>query len=405
MKQRKNILFITAIFPYPLNSGGAQAQFGILNELRKEHNLTIMFNQDRVNTLAMMERLAAIWPDVRFIPYMFCTQMLSPRFLFNIIKRGFQTYFTPNSERFQIDRAIRSVSIYQSRRLERFINRVIDEYDIDIVQTEFYPTIGLVTCLPDKVRKVFIQHEIHFIKNERLFSGMHLNAREKKRNEASRAFEIASMNAYDVVVTLTEKDKQLLRENGVTTDIYVSPAAVLSPDNPYMEYDGRLTFLGANSHVPNQEGVAWLLDKVVPLLKSDPLPQLDLVGKGWDNVKRDGKIEICTWGYVEKLDKALRGSIMLVPILSGSGMRMKILEAAANSVPFIATTVGVEGLDFRDGESCMIADTPQAFAAAIDRLVTDSALRRRLGENAHDVYMANYTAKKLAQVRNELYLR
>lgn len=405
MKQRKNILVITAIFPYPLNSGGAQAQFGILNELRKEHNLTIMFNQDRVNTLEMMNRLKELWPDVRFIPYMFRTQMLNLRFLFNIVRRGFQTYFTPNSRRFLIDRAIRSVSIYQSRRLERFINRVIDRYDIDIVQTEFYPTIGLVSCLPQKVLKVFIQHEIHFIKNERLFSNMHLNSREIRRNEASRAFEIACMNAYDVVVTLTEKDRQLLEENGVTTRIYVSPAAVLSADNPYLEYDGRLTFLGANSHVPNQEGVKWLLDEVVPLLKSDSVPRLDLIGKGWNNMRHDGKIEIRTTGYVDDLAQALRGSVMLVPILSGSGMRMKILEAAANSVPFITTSVGVEGLDFRDGDSCIIADTPLAFAQAIDRLTGDRALCRRLGEKAHDVYMANYTAKKLAQVRNELYLR
>lgn len=96
---------------------------------------------------------------------------------------------------------------------------------------------------------------------------------------------------------------------------------------------------------------------------------------------------------------------MVVPILSGSGMRMKILEAAANSVPIITTTVGVEGLDFEDGVSCLIADTPQDFARAIDSLVNDRALCRRLGENANNVFRFKYTAEILAQVRNELYLR
>ena len=286
MKERRNILIITAIFPYPLRSGGAQAQFSLLNELRKQHNITIMFNQDRINTIENMNKLSELWPEVRFIPYMFRTQMLNLRFMFNMIRRGFQTYFTPDSERFRIDRAIRSVSIYQSRRLERFINRVIDEYDIDIVQTEFYPTIGLVSCLPDKVRKVFIQHEIHFIKNERMFSGMHLTRREIRRNEASRQFEIASLNAYDVVVTLTAKDKQVLEENGVRSRIYVSPAAIVSADKPYLEYDGRVTFLGANTHIPNQEGVKWLIEEVIPLLKSDVKPLLDLIGKGWEGQHR-----------------------------------------------------------------------------------------------------------------------
>ena len=202
-----------------------------------------------------------------------------------------------------------------------------------------------------------------------------------KENQMKRRIDAFIMRhnskGYDDFIASIKKDRQLLEENGVTTRIYVSPAAVLSSDNPYLEYDGRLTFLGANSHVPNQEGVKWLLDEVVPLLKSDSVPRLDLIGKGWNNMRHDGKIEIRTTGYVDDLAQALRGSVMLVPILSGSGMRMKILEAAANSVPFITTSVGVEGLDFRDGDSCIIADTPLAFAQAIDRLTGDRALCRR----------------------------
>lgn len=403
MERKKNILIITAIFPYPLTSGGAQAQFGIVNVLRKEHNITIMFNQDRVNTLVKMKQLSEMWSDVRFVPYLFLTQMLNPRFLFNIAKRGFQTFFTPNNKHFQIDRAIRSISIHKSRRLERFIRNVIEKYDIDIVQTEFYPTIDLVSCLPDNVRKVYIQHEIHFIKNERMFRNLELNSREQRRFQESRDFEIASLNAYDEVVTLTQKDKEILEESGVKTPIYVSPAAVLSTEKPYQEFDGRLTFLGSKSHVPNCEGVAWMLEKVAPLLKSDPKPSLDLIGKGWNEVSSD--LTVKTYGYVEDLSPVLRGSIMIVPILSGSGMRMKILEAAANSVPIITTTVGVEGLDFENGVSCLIADTPQEFAGAIDSLVGDKALCRRLGESANNVYRTKYTAKILAQVRNELYLR
>lgn len=403
MERKKNILIITAIFPYPLTSGGAQAQFGIVDVLRKEHNITILFNQDRINTIARMRQLAELWPDVRFVPYMFRTQMLNPHFLFNMLKRGFQTFFTPNNKHFQIDRAIRSISIHKSRRLERFIRYVIEKYDIDIVQTEFYPTIDLVSCLPDNVRKVYIQHEIHFVKNERMFQHLILNRKEQKRFQESRDHEIASLNAYDEVVTLTQRDKEILEENGVRTPIYVSPAAVLSTVKPYKEFDGRLTFLGAKSHVPNCDGVAWMLDEVAPLLKSDPKPTLDLIGKGWSEVSSD--LIIRTYGYVADLSPVLRGSIMIVPILSGSGMRMKILEAAANSVPIITTTVGVEGLDFENGVSCLIADTPQDFARAIDLLVNDRALCRRLGENANNVYRSKYTAKILAQVRNELYLR
>jgi glycosyltransferase involved in cell wall biosynthesis len=94
---------------------------------------------------------------------------------------------------------------------------------------------------------------------------------------------------------------------------------------------------------------------------------------------------------------------MIVPILSGSGMRMKILEAAAMSLPIVTTTVGVEGIDLVDGESCLIADTPDAFANAILRLEHDTALCRGLGEQANRVFRAKYHPSVLAKARNEIY--
>lgn len=404
MKQRRNILIITAIFPYPLNSGGAQAQFSIVNELRREHNVFIMFNQNRENRLENMERLAEMWPEVRFIPYMQRTQMRNIHFMFNMLKRGLQTYLTPRSRRLYVDKAIRSVSIYKSGRLERFIRDVIEKYDIDIVQTEFYPTIGLVDCFPDHVLKVFIQHEIHFIKNERLFKNMKLTRREMRLNEESREFEISCLNAYDVVVTLTERDKTLLEENGVKANICVSPAAVITEEKPYKEYEGRLTFVGSSSHTPNREGAAWFIEMVAPMLKDVQNLSMDLIGAGWSGVESDS-ISVNVRGFVDDLSQAIQGSIMIVPILSGSGMRMKILEAAAVSVPFITTSVGVEGLDFVNGESCLIADTPEQFAGAIRSLIADRDLCRRLGEAANEVFRQKYTAKVLARVRNEVYIR
>ena len=98
-------------------------------------------------------------------------------------------------------------------------------------------------------------------------------------------------------------------------------------------------------------------------------------------------------GFVEHLEDAVHGSIMIVPILTGSGMRMKILEAAAMSVPFITTSVGVEGLDFKHDESCLVADTAEEFANAIDCLANDAVLRKRLTENASKVFENKYSAQ------------
>jgi glycosyltransferase involved in cell wall biosynthesis len=106
---------------------------------------------------------------------------------------------------------------------------------------------------------------------------------------------------------------------------------------------------------------------------------------------------------VEHLEDKAYGSIMVVPILSGSGMRMKILEGAALSMPIITTTVGVEGLDFAHGESCLIADTPQEFAEAIHRLCQDASLREKLARNAQAVYTQQYSATQLSKTREQVY--
>lgn len=94
---------------------------------------------------------------------------------------------------------------------------------------------------------------------------------------------------------------------------------------------------------------------------------------------------------------------MIVPILSGSGMRMKILEAMAMSLPIVTTTVGVEGIKLTHNESCIIADTPEEFSNAIREIASNPELHRRLGVKANEVFRQHYSVEKLSSVRNDIY--
>lgn len=400
--EKKNILIITTILPYPLNSGGAQAQFNMVNELRKKHNIFMLFTEDQCNTLKNMRALQELWPDVTIIPYRLRWQLRHPVFIYNKAKRALQTYLTPRSQAFLVDKAIRSVCIYYSSHLKNFINSVIEENRIDIVQVEFVPAMRLVYDFPPDVKTIFIQHEIAFVKNKRYLQNFTLTDRQKNAYENSKKEEIRAMNAYDTIVTLTQADKDILVSEGVTSDIFVSPAAVNAIEHDYEEWNGRLTFVGSYNHIPNREGMAWVLEQVAPYMAGE-VETLDIVGQGWDGVRAPAGLNTRTLGFVDDLHDAIGGTIMIVPILSGSGMRMKILEAAANSVPIVTTTVGVEGLDFEDGDSCLVADTPDAFADAVKRLARDTELRRKIGTRAHEVYEAKYTAKALADVRSKVY--
>ena len=90
-------------------------------------------------------------------------------------------------------------------------------------------------------------------------------------------------------------------------------------------------------------------------------------------------------GFVEDLRAALWAHRVFVsPIRYGAGIRIKLLEAAAARCAIVSTTLGAEGLGFRDGVDLLIADTPEDFAAAVRRLLDDDELRRRLGDSAHD---------------------
>lgn len=394
-----NIIIITCVLPWRLNSGGAQAQFNMIDHLRKKHNITIIFPEDSQNKMVYAKELQQIWPDVKLRPYRIWKQMLYPRFLKDKAERALKLAFTPESERFKVQRALKHYGIYPSNGFMHFVNNIIKEEHADIVQVEFYPCLWLVRGLPDNVRKIFIHHELRYIKNERTIMAYHPTEKELKWMYELKQEELDDLNRYDTVVTLTQQDKDYLQRDGVCKPIYVSPAAINTEISPFCPWNHRLAFVGSFLHQPNVEGIDWYMNEVLPLLQKAPL--LEIIGKGWPTKYKTKDIN--TLGFVDDLHEVTSGSIMIVPILSGSGMRMKILEAAAMSMPIITTTVGVEGLNFKHGDSCIIADSPQEFASAIKQLSENEDICRKLGEQANKVFRENYSKDILAEVRNKVY--
>ena len=208
---------------------------------------------------------------------------------------------------------------------------------------------------------------------------------------------------------MTSVDKEELIKSGVKVPIYVSPAAVNTPLLSYRGWNGKIVFLGGYGHIPNQEGLNWFLNSVVPNINWEKYPnvRIDIVGKGWSEsmfTNLSDKVKIYFHGFVEDLSSVMSGAIMIVPILSGSGMRMKILEASALGVPFVTTTVGVEGLDFVDKSSCLIADTTEAWVDALENLMNSESLRFKLSESASLIYCEKYSVDALSKVRESVYL-
>lgn len=402
-----NITIITILLPYPLDSGGAQAQFNMINALRYKHRIDLIFPENAHNSTKAIKELRARWPEVSFHPFSLWRQLIHLPFLLSKVERAIKLSCLRNSNRFKIERVLKPYGYDITKSFIKFVNQIIETKNSDIVQVEFYPYLNIVNYISKDVKKIFVHHEIRYVRNSRFLEQLKTLPKDIAFNDTLKKKEINNLNKYDVVITLTEEDKHILEDDGVSSNIYVSPAAVSTSSKPVTTWKRSLVFVGGYGHGPNVEGLSWLAEKVFPLINWNNYPNIcfKIIGKGWPDhfvAPVDGlKVDYC--GFVEHLEDAAYGGIMLVPILSGSGMRMKILEASALSMPIVTTTVGVEGIDLINGQSCLMADSPEDFANAIIRLIENEPLRIQLAENANQVFNASYSVNALTKRRANIY--
>ena len=408
-----NVLIITASFPYPLNSGGNQAQFNLIDQLRNQVNFSLLYFRNP-SIFESENTLRQLWPEVKFYP-IDIPKKKPKNNLQKVINKLWKWIYKPEKTilNFEYEYSAlrdRSAEFVDSNFIEK-LNRILLNDKIDIVQTEFYNMQDLVYCLPKSVKKLYIQHEIRFIRNQlerQVLSkeNVYLDyVCDKLKSE-----EIAAINHYDGVVALTDIDKNKMLEAGVSIPIYTSPAAVhplyrLS-DERYI-FDGTITFVGSGGHPPNRDGLKWFVESMWnKIIQLKPELQLRITGK-WDDAfvenitNKHQNVYFC--GYVDNLAASLSNSIMIVPLRIGSGMRMKILDAVNCQIPFITTSVGVEGLLFENEKDCLIADTEETFVANLLRLIDDVQLQNDFILHAKMVYDTNYSVDVLANRRLDVY--
>lgn len=392
--------------PYPIRSGGEQAQYNFIEHLRNDYRISIVFPINQNNHHHDVQALSQKWPDVRFCPYSLKSQMLSLPFLWRKLGKALNRYLNPCHRRAVITQALDNKDFLLTKSYRQFLTQIIDQEHPDIIQVEFLPNLNVAECLPKEIKKVFVHHEIGYVITERTLRNYALTQRQQEKAIRKKELEISRLNQYDSVITLTDKDKQLLSEAGVDVPIYVSPCAVNTSVKCYDGWNKKIVFIGGYHHWPNHEGMDWFLSEVTPLVRWADYPDTELlvIGTGWPQTYERvyNGLLVNLLGYVDDLASSAYGCIMIVPVLTGSGMRMKILDAAAMSVPFVATAVGAEGLEFTDGESCVIGNNPAAFAEALMALMENDALRESVASQAHKLYLEKYALSVLVANRKEI---
>ena len=210
------------------------------------------------------------------------------------------------------------------------------------------------------------------------------------------------------LVVCSELDAGRLVRTGVTG------AAVIPNAYPRVEHPvGRtevaspptVTLPGSLRYAPNVQAARFLVREIGPLLREQvPDVGIRLVGSVAPNLTDlNDPPAVVVVGHVPDIGVELaRADLIVVPILFGSGTRIKILEAFAQRIPVVSTTLGAEGLGVEDGHHLLIGDDPESIASACARLLTDPALRERLVSNAYVLYLAEFERTRVVEVVRNL---
>lgn len=183
------------------------------------------------------------------------------------------------------------------------------------------------------------------------------------------------------------------------------PPSQVDPVSRFNTSASHLLFIGTLKYDPNLHGLRWFLRCVWPRLRSSyPKLKLDVVGEGGDAYSDIQAISgVQVHGYVPEPSAYWeRAALAIVPVFAGGGTRIKILDAWQRCVPVVSTTIGVEGLDTVSGVHLFIADTPDEFACACERLLGSHSLREQIAQRASALIEAFYNQKAIKGAIREI---
>jgi len=295
-----------------------------------------------------------------------------------------------------------AVHEFQIQEFKWLIERQTLLRRIDVIQLE-YTTLGQYVRPFRRIVCALFEHDVYFQSVARSLPFVRSPAdRLKARFEYLRAirFELQLLPLCDHIQVCTEENKRYLESfrpslaprinagmrAGIDTRAYSYPGG---PRQPW-----TMLFLGSFRHTPNQVALEWFAGSVLPLIV-EKLPHSRLLVAGSDPPPRHtfadpaGAIE---WlGFVDDIQPLLSScAVFVCPIRSGSGVRVKLLEAFAAGIPVVSTTIGAEGLARVDGEFCALADDPPGFAAKAIQLLENCRLAHEMAARAREEATRNW---------------
>lgn len=306
--------------------------------------------------------------------------------------------------------ALINLTSSKSYNVERFYNKEFEQLIIKTINASKFDVVLLeslyVSKYVDAIRKnssVKIIYRAHNIESEIWERNALEESGVKKKYIKYLAKKLAKyekecLNSFDSIAAITQRDKEKLQEMGCIVPVEVFPFGIDLPAYSFKKPVGgkKVFHIGSMEWIPNQTGIKWLLDKVwSEVVTKRPSTQLNLAGRNmpkWIKSNKDENISV--FGEVENaIDFINENNIMVVPLFSASGMRIKIIEAMALGKLVIATSIAAEGINYAHKKNIIIVDTAKEMREAIVYYVNNEDEQVSIGKSARELIENDYNNK------------
>lgn len=382
-----NIAFITAELPYPDNSGSRRYTWERIKMLKKYGNKISLYSfYDEIPNNEDIKTIRNVCLDIKIYP----RQKVSLLDKFNILK------------------PYTALSRY-SKKLEEDLKLVVSKKNVDVVIVDVPQLLYNVLNLKDVV-VVSTQHNIEYRsflniaqKTQRLdkkleyyFEGIKLKLFE------NRTYKSGLINGYTFIST---KDKSIFESMypGNRVDYVPMGISLKSNIDENKPRNNSIVFVGKMSYFPNEEAAIWFCNDIFPEIKRKFKDiKLYLVGKEpSDRVLKFANESIVVTGMVDEVNSYLDfADIVVIPLLSGGGVKIKLLEALSRNKIVITTSKGNEGTEFKDKEHVLVADSASEFVTTCINVLENLDKYSYLIDNSRKIMEEKYSWDSIGEKYN-----
>jgi len=384
------ILFICSKSPYPPNEGGSLAMYNLITGLLK-HN----FN---VKVLSISTPKHNI--DIDEIP---------PEFK---EKTRFEHAFIDTTPHFS--GALKNIFSPKAYHISRFESETFADKIVSILQKEKFDIIQCESLFVAPYVKIIRKHSTakvilrahnieHLIweriaaNESRFFKKLYLKIQTRRLKK----YEISVLNSFDSIASITSVDAEYFLKNNCVVPVETIPFGIDIKEESFLPLKREfpsLFFLGTLNWIPNTEGLKWFINNVWnDVVKAFPQLTFYIAGRHTPLWLKQLQVKnVCVLGEVDDALSFMQSkSVMIVPLFSGSGMRVKIIEGMYASNTIVSTSIGAEGIDYTNDKNILIADTILEFTEAVKSCLNDENRCEEMGKEAHELVMDKYLNDKI----------